>query len=460
MSIPKTVFQIKVTLIGSKPPVWRRFLVADTNTLSQLHNILQIVMGWTDSHLHMFTIDKQIYGDPEGDVYGELKTKDEGRFRLKQLVPGEGFSFRYEYDFGDGWLHDLVVEKILPAEKDVRYPVCVAGENACPPDDVGGIGWYANFLRAMANPRHPEHDQYRRWIGGTFDPQRFDLEVVNAGLHQRRKRREADETQDFYQSPKIDDRMLEKIHVWAQRLTKEQLALAESLAVRRDMVTLLKYIKEQHPVGTQSTGNLQLKAVREVCAQFVNPPVLDEKIGDRVFKLRTEDDVWPLFYLHMLAGTGSLASGGQARVWRLTPVGEDYLNLPAPFQLGMLLFIWWHLEDWRIAFPVEGLSRGLPPDFKKSALACLLQLEIGKSVSYEQFADDLIVTTGFTWPSVDQTSANDTLRWAIKRMVIDPLAGFGCLECEYRMRTRYGYESKELAEIRLTPFGKGLLETL
>jgi hypothetical protein len=106
------------------------------------------------------------------------------------------------------------------------------------------------------------------------------------------------------------------------------------------------------------------------------------------------------------------------------------------------------------------LSRGLPPDFRETVLAHLLELKTSKIVSYEQFTDDLIVRTGLTWPSVDQTFVQDTLRFVIERLVIHPLEGFGCLACEYRMRSRHGFKSKELVEIRLTPFGKGLLETL
>jgi len=107
---------------------------------------------------------------------------------------------------------------------------------------------------------------------------------------------------------KSDLPKLKNIAVWLQELNPKKIALIESLPVRRDMVTLLKYIKEKKPVGTQSTGNLQLKAVREICAQFVNPSLLDEKIGNKVYKLRSEDQVWPLFFLHMIANTGGLVT--------------------------------------------------------------------------------------------------------------------------------------------------------
>lgn len=298
-----------------------------------------------------------------------------------------------------------------------------------------------------------------RWVGGGFDPERFNLNAINAGLqHSRRARMDE---QDFHEpdlSP--DEEVLVKIANWVSGLDEKQIALIESLAVRRDMVTFMNYLKENRPVGTQSTGNLQLKAVREICAQFVNPPVLDEKIGDKVYKLRSEEDVFWLFYLHMLANTGGLVTGGQARTWKLTPSGEAFLNAAPPLQLGFMLDVWWHYEDWRIAFPVSGLSQGLPVNFRPIVLARLLELPVGKSIDYEPFGDQLIKETHFTWPSVDQTFVNSTMRSAIASMVIYPLASFGTLEYEYKEKTSAGYTSKYLAVIRLTQLGKGLLETL
>ena len=309
MSTPKSVYQIKVTLVGSRPPIWRRFLVLDTTTLFRLHDILQIVMGWENYHLHMFTSNGQIYGDPEDDEYGDLRTKNEARFKLNQALGRGGSKFRYEYDFGDSWEHELIVEKILPAEKGVGYPLCVAGKRACPPEDVGGVWGYQRFLEAIDEPEHPEHDEYLEWIGGEFDPEHFDLDEVNDRLRHPRRSRE----EDNYPLPKLEDRVLDRITTWSQGLSKKEIAFAESLAVWRDMVTLLNYIKENYPLGTRSTGNLQLKAVREVCAQFTDPPKLECTIGDYHYRIRSEADVWPLFYLHMLAATGGLAAGGQAR---------------------------------------------------------------------------------------------------------------------------------------------------
>lgn len=230
--------------------------------------------------------------------------------------------------------------------------------------------------------------------------------------------------------------------------------------MRRDMVTFLSYLNDNSIVGTQSTGNLPLKALREICAQFVNPPVLEEKIGNKVYKIRSEDDVWPLYYLHTLASMGGFVTGGQARAWKLTSEGDDFLNAAAPMQLGFMFALWWYRTDWRIAFPVSGLDRGLPSDFNKIILKSLLKLPVGKSISYEPFADQLIKETRFTWPSLDQTFVNDTMRSAIERMVILPLIQFGVMESEYGMKDIGGSKFSKLSKIRLTSFGKGLLETL
>ncbi|HEC34489.1 MAG TPA: plasmid pRiA4b ORF-3 family protein, partial [Chloroflexi bacterium] len=144
------------------------------------HHIIQAAMGWADYHLHQFIVGQTYYGRPHPD-YG-LDMRDERRVRLSQIAPGEGSKFRYEYDFGDGWLHGLLVEKVLEPEPGQHYPVCIKGKRACPPEDVGGIWGYASFLEAIQNPDHPEHEDYMEWIGQEFDPEAFDLDEINAAL--------------------------------------------------------------------------------------------------------------------------------------------------------------------------------------------------------------------------------------------------------------------------------------
>jgi hypothetical protein len=174
------VYQIKVTLKGSKPPIWRRIQVTRETTLAKLHRILQRVMGWEGYHLYQFMVGGMEYSDPK--VLEEMEGHDARRVTLGTLVPGEKSKFFYEYDFGDRWEHELLVEKILPRDEGKRYPVCLTGKRACPPEDCGGIWGYARFLEAMHDPQHPEHEEMLAWIGGEFDPEAFDLDEVNREL--------------------------------------------------------------------------------------------------------------------------------------------------------------------------------------------------------------------------------------------------------------------------------------
>lgn len=174
------IFEIKIELREVRPAVVRRVQVPGEITLAGLHQVVQVAMGWTGSHLHEFDVDGARYGlpDPDWDA-GEVA--DEARVKLSCLV-GQGDRMDYVYDFGDGWTHRLTVEKVLAAEPGVSYPRCVSGRRACPPEDVGGPWGYAGFLEAMADPAHPEHAEYREWVGGPFDPAAIDLDEVNEEL--------------------------------------------------------------------------------------------------------------------------------------------------------------------------------------------------------------------------------------------------------------------------------------
>jgi len=175
---PVEIYQIKIALMGSKPAVWRRILISGDTTLARLHDILQVVMGWTNAHLHRFIVKGQTYAIPDRGDIGPRKPKDERKFTLRDIAQ-EGSRLVYEYDFGDNWQHGLDVEAILPPEEGMQYPACLEGAGACPPEDVGGISGYEHFLEAMGDPKHPEHQNCRDWIGGTFDPQKFNLTQVN-----------------------------------------------------------------------------------------------------------------------------------------------------------------------------------------------------------------------------------------------------------------------------------------
>ncbi|MBI5251799.1 MAG: plasmid pRiA4b ORF-3 family protein [Desulfomonile tiedjei] len=178
----KRAYQIKVTLRDIRPPIWRRMLVPCDIRLDNLHRVLQVVMGWTDSHLHEFIIDGVSYGDPSLDVDMGDDVENEKRFNLHKVVPGEKSKFHYLYDFGDSWEHEILVEKILPIEKGTRYPVCLAGKRACPPEDCGGAPGYENLLEALKDPSHPEHEEMFEWLPGDFDSEKFDIKSINVEL--------------------------------------------------------------------------------------------------------------------------------------------------------------------------------------------------------------------------------------------------------------------------------------
>jgi hypothetical protein len=180
------IYQIKVTLRGSQPTIWRRVQVKSDISLAMLHRTLQCVMGWEDAHLHQFIIQGQRYGVPDKDHLDSRETKDERKCELHEIVAATNGQFVYHYDFGDDWHHTLEIEKTLPPEEHVRYPICLAGACACPPEDVGGISGYENFLEALGDPKHPEHDELLEWIGGSFDPEAFDLDGVNRLLRAMR----------------------------------------------------------------------------------------------------------------------------------------------------------------------------------------------------------------------------------------------------------------------------------
>lgn len=180
--VPQSIYQIKITLNDSKPLIWRKVLIPDSISLHQLHTILQIVMGWTNSHLHQFIIDDELYGEPEEeDGYSE-DLKNEKHYRLNQFVRRKGFKFIYEYDFGDSWGHTIHVEAILAVEKGKQYLVCLEGKRACPPEDIGGVTGYNNLLKIFTNPKHPDYNDMREEFGEDFDPEFFDIEDVNSGL--------------------------------------------------------------------------------------------------------------------------------------------------------------------------------------------------------------------------------------------------------------------------------------
>ena len=179
-------YRLKVTLRGSRPAIWRRVEVNPDVTLFRLHQVLQAVMGWTDSHLHQYRRGSTYYGqlDPE---FG-MRRENERRIHLGDVLHTPKDRMIYEYDFGDGWEHDVVLESTEVPIKGGPEVRVVAGKGACPPEDVGGLGGYYRFLEAIADPNSPEHKEMLEW-GGPFNPGAFDIDEVNEYFQKRRRTR-------------------------------------------------------------------------------------------------------------------------------------------------------------------------------------------------------------------------------------------------------------------------------
>ncbi|CAN7737717.1 plasmid pRiA4b ORF-3 family protein [Paraburkholderia hospita] len=178
---PVPVYQLHIELKYLKPAVWRRVLVPASIKLPKLHVVLLWAMGWDGGHLHEFVFGDTNYGVPDADFPSDPPMLNEARVSLAKAL-GALKSFTYIYDFGDNWQHRVKVEKVLSADPELRLPICLDGRNACPPEDVGGVPGYIEFLDAIIDPAHEEHQLLLDWCGGSFDPAAFDLQDVNERL--------------------------------------------------------------------------------------------------------------------------------------------------------------------------------------------------------------------------------------------------------------------------------------
>lgn len=177
------MFQLRAQLKRVDPVVWRRLLVPGSARLDKLHLMLQAAMGWTNSHLHCFRVGDLTYGTQFDD--NPLDELDEGEVSVTQLLRDER-RFLYEYDFGDSWEHDVVVEDRSNLRLGLKFAVCLDGQNACPPEDCGGVPGYRAMLQSLDDPADEEHESYLTWLGGAFDPTHFDLAEANAALQRVR----------------------------------------------------------------------------------------------------------------------------------------------------------------------------------------------------------------------------------------------------------------------------------
>ena len=232
---------------------------------------------------------------------------------------------------------------------------------------------------------------------------------------------------------------------------------AENLPLRRDVATLTAYLAENEVVGTQGTGNFPLKHVRGITEKFVNPPGLKEKVGDKVYRVRSEDEVPYLAYLHQMATAMGLIQGGSARRWRMTPEGRGFPDLNPGKQVWIAFCAWWTLLDWCAAYPFSGLARGLPKDFRRKTHKLLCDQPVEVDLPFDPFAEKLIAQTGMTWEAKDTTFADMILRSAVKAIVIGKQEEFGVIHSNY---DRVEKDRLQLSSFRITRQGSLMLAGL
>jgi hypothetical protein len=189
------ILEIKVSLVGIRPPIWRRLQVPADTSFWDLHVAIQDAMGWLDYHLHEFRVvpgprrRSLRIGIPDDDAFeGNEPLLPGWEIPVARYLKRRQSMAKYLYDFGDDWHHRVVLERVLPRVPGQRYPVCVAGKRRCPPEDVGGIPGYEEFLRAIADPTHEEHESYLTWVGGRYDPEEFDPQAVRFSDPEKRWR--------------------------------------------------------------------------------------------------------------------------------------------------------------------------------------------------------------------------------------------------------------------------------
>lgn len=182
----KTAVQLRISLTDHTPTIWRRLVVPGEIKLSKLHFIFQAAMGWEDYHLHLFRIRDKTYGVPDDEFEAEEYEDIDEETVIFSDVAEAPMRFSYQYDFGDNWEHEIVVEAIESVPSVLKFAACIDGQRACPPEDCGGIGGFEQFIEAVTDPTHEEHVEYVQWVGHPFDPEAFSVAATNAALQRVR----------------------------------------------------------------------------------------------------------------------------------------------------------------------------------------------------------------------------------------------------------------------------------
>ena len=483
------IIQIKVSLNECYPEIWRSVVVSEKTTLFDLHLIIQVIMGWSNSHLHEFLINEKRYSDPRfiEDSYEEIH--NEKRVSLKSLRLSKGDDFTYTYDFGDDWIHTISIEDILLPEDDHIYPICLDGERSAPPEDSGGPFAYEMFLQAIkaGNPEEFDLLMDDEWFYDLlehFDPEAFNLEKVNrtlaAGGHSASGNRKSEA---MHEEAVVDDfvgTMYEQYSLPEQNETLKHFCL--DLPLRKDVIVILKYLSENRVIGTKSTGNFPLKAVKEMCLQFDSPIDLTTPVGGIIPSIRSEDDVFRMQFLHIFSNMAGLIVGDNGAKWELTVLGKAFLELTPVYQVMHLVYAWFTNVNWSFLFPLEFADDMEYSKFVITTLVNLIYLDENEFIPFSTFADQILemhestflhqvdditkqmyAEQGWLFSQEEKEKARKEMALELaytvsEQMIVFPMLDFGILEAIARPDAIA--DDYQFASICLTEGGKIILESL
>ncbi|MBW6465630.1 MAG: plasmid pRiA4b ORF-3 family protein [Brevefilum sp.] len=453
---------LKISLKHIKPPIWRQIRISSASSLLDLHFVIQHAFGWTNSHLFIFKIGSMEFVYPphwEEDAFkfqsAELAILDE--LIPKLISPGEKFS--YVYDMGDNWHHEILIEDIQDTSQPLHGAICLAGARACPPEDVGSLPGYFQLLEDLKRPSSEQFMHTQSWLGYVYDPEAFDLGEVNLYLRDYFKSTQLSDHSLWSQDLPLHHPSIDFVSGWLNQLSPKDREYAQDLAFRKDVVHFLTYVRDHEVKGTKATGNFPLKDIRAIVAGFVNPIVLDQRIGDKIYKLRTEDEVIELLFMHKFLNIGGLILGGENMRWELTRLGEKFLESKPEEQAWFLTKVWFYQFNWEFCYPFYDIE--LETDifrFQRPLLKLLERYPIRKPVEI----DRLIMDLDRALPGWIRSHRNNNYIQLAKRhfllaIVIEPFEKFGLIEVVKTEDDDFDFDFN-VTYIIMADYGKRLLK--
>jgi hypothetical protein len=451
---------LKVTLEGIDPPIWRQIKISSDATLLDLHYVIQNAFRWTNSHLFLFKIGSMKF------VHTQDWEEDSYRFQAAELASLGGFipklvskgsTFSYIYDMGDDWVHEILVENIEDSPKTLFGAICLDGKRAGPPENIGSVPGYYRLLKDLRDLTPEEYALTWGWLGFVYNPESFDLDSANLFIHDYFDAAQLSQDSLWARDLPVYKPGIDFIHAWTDE--PEHFEYAEGVPLRRDVVTLLTYLRDHKVKGTKATGNFPRKDIRGITAGFVTPPILDQQIGDYEYQLRTEDEVPDLLFIHHFANLAGLIVGGENKPWRVTQLGNIFMDRTPLEQVWFLTKFWFYDFAWDNCYPyADVILYDHFFAFQKVLIKVFLGYPTGKPVEITKVFAGLDQTSpGWTSVFGYYKMPVSTQRNYFEKIVVEPFEKLGLLETVKEEREYFkGYY--DFSHVIMTNFGKTLLK--